>query len=75
MIFNDMGHPPLWLRHFMPWRLLKWIDDRFETCWAGMVMWKYGHPWSWFPTCSCFEAKPNRYDWCGKYDLPNKWSQ
>lgn len=35
--------PPLWSRYLFPWRLLRWIDERFNTCWASMAMWAIGH--------------------------------
>ncbi len=69
--------PPLWLRHFVPWRFLNWFDRRFPTCWTGMVMWKLGHDdWSWWINRSCWDGPPGReYDYCGKYKSKAEWQK
>ena len=56
--------PPLWTRHFIPYLVLLWISERYATCWAGMVMWKQGYDWGWWPVRSCFDPQ----DYCGKFD-------
>jgi len=59
--------PPLWLRNVIPWRLLSFISDHTNTCWAGMAMWKLGYAgWSWWPQDHCYST----YDYCGKFRLP-----
>jgi hypothetical protein len=56
--------PPDWLRYFVPWRVLGWINDHTEVCWANVVMWKLYGGHSWWPTRACWE---NGYDYCGKF--------
>jgi hypothetical protein len=54
--------PPLFFRHFLPWRFLYWLDKRVPVCWAGVVMWKQGYKdWSWWPSCTCFHPDDNCY--------------
>lgn len=55
--------PSSWMRHVISWRVLGWLDRRLDTCWAGMVMWKEGYDWSWWPTDSCSDP----HDYCGKF--------
>lgn len=60
-----LGTPPGWLRHFISWRLLKWIDRRFLVCWSSLVDWKMSGEAEWPGICrDCFYP----YDYCGKYD-------
>ncbi len=63
--------PPNWLRHITPWWLLQYIDRNYETCWAGMVMWKLGYEFedSWKIVETCFESGN---DYCGKYKSVSK---
>ena len=64
------GCPPLWMRHITPWWVLKWIDNRFLVCWAGVAMWKLGYDgWSWFPTRACFTSYPDSWDYCNKFNM------
>lgn len=56
--------PPSWVRHLISWRLLGFIDKHLATCWAGMVMWKYGYEGEWWPTGTCLSPD----DYCGKFD-------
>ena len=56
--------PPSRARFIVPWRLLEWINEHSDVCWAGMVMWKLGYDWSWWPTRTCFLDG----DYCGKFD-------
>ena len=56
--------PPSWLRYFVHWRVLTWLDHHLPTCWATMVMWKvYGVDESWWPDPRCFEG----YDYSAKF--------
>jgi len=64
--------PPTFLRHITPWWLLGWIDRRWDTCWAGMVMWKQGYDWDWWPTNTCFDATDGPWDYCNKFDADRK---
>ena len=61
--------PPAWMRHFVSWRLLFWLDKRLPTCWAGMTMWKLGYDgWEWWPDRTCWDGPKGReFDYCGKY--------
>lgn len=55
--------PPMWLRHVLPWWLLKWISAHSRVCWVAMVQWKDGYPdWRWSDLSDC---DPDCY--CGKY--------
>lgn len=58
--------PPSWLRHFLPWWLLHYLDRRYRLCWTGVAMWKMGYEWSWGPpNPTCFgDGEPTCY--CGK---------
>ena len=63
--------PPPWLRHFVHWRVLDWIDKRFPTCWTMMVLWKmFGANESWWPRAMCFGDEVTHYDYCGKFQDP-----
>lgn len=59
-----------WLRHFVSWRMLGWLSERYHLCWAEMVGWKLGDDdREWHITKGCLgigEGYP--YDYCGKYD-------
>lgn len=55
------------LRFVVSWKLLWWINQRTETCWSGMVMWKMGYGWSWAVRESCFRGWPLG-DYCGRFD-------
>ena len=60
------------LIRFLPWSWLHWIDRRFPTCWASLVMLKQGtaFPGDWpiFPKASCWDGQLGReFDYCGKY--------
>lgn len=59
------------LRALIPWRLLRWINNHSETCWASLAAWKLGH-------CSllhviheygrCKDAADSEVGcWCRKY--------
>ena len=72
--------PPLWMRHIIPWFVLRWLDDRLDTCWTGIVMWKLGYDWvSGWNVCagSCFNLDAghelNQYDYCGKFNVPEEY--
>lgn len=67
MYWPERYTPPSWMRHFTPWWLLHWLDERMETCWAGIAMWKMGYDWDWWPTNTCFDATDGRWDYCGKF--------
>ena len=56
--------PPLWVRHFTPWWVLNFINAHLPTCWTGMVMWKQGYDWEWWPNSGCFDP----HDYCRKFD-------
>lgn len=57
--------PPLWLRHFVSWRILGWIDQHSDYCWANMVSWKLGSEVrTWYPSRMCFDNG----DYCGKFN-------
>jgi len=60
--------PPNWMRHFFSYRMLGFIDERTNTCWAGMVMWKQGYGWDWWPTSTCFQEDCTPKDYCGKFE-------
>jgi hypothetical protein len=65
--------PPLWLRHFVSWRLLMWLNDRLPLCWASLVQWKTGNKHNWFPESSCWSGpQGEEYDYCGKFDCVGK---
>lgn len=64
--------PPSWMRHITPWRVLNFIDRHSHTCWAGMVMWKLGYGWSWWPCMTCFMGPKDWGDYCGKYNGPDR---
>lgn len=58
----------MFLRYVVPWRLLLWIDSRYEVCWANVVSWKLGRETEeWNPTWICFDGGR---DYCGKFDQP-----
>jgi len=58
--------PPQWMRHFIPWALLDWINDHYGVCWAQVVYWKMGlSEDSWSCADMCFEPS----DYCGKWDV------
>lgn len=62
--------PPHWLRHFIPLRLLAWLNPHIPWCWVSVVTWKLGYgamSESWWPKRVCFAAWPERYDYCGKF--------
>lgn len=65
--------PPGWLRHFVSWRLLSWIDRHFLVCWSRLCDWKFHGPeegtnaWPGIDR-GCFHP----YDYCGKYDKGGK---
>jgi len=66
---------PTWVRYFMPWRLLVWLDKRFDWCWANMVAWKvYGANDPWQVSNMCFDATSSPYDYCGKFQA-DLWCQ
>ncbi len=54
------------LRHIISWRRLNWINDHFNYCWTGMVMWKLGYDWSWERSSTCFTDEDERC-YCGKF--------
>lgn len=63
-------------RFIVPWKLLRWIDENSDLCWAGIVMWKMGYGWKWKVVASCFNAidiheKEHRC-YCMKYELTLK---
>ncbi len=67
------GHPPLWLRHFVPERLNQWLFDNLPICGCA-VMWKIdGSEMSWFPTRSCWDGPAGReFDYCGRFQSANE---
>lgn len=60
--------PPVWMRHFISYRLLDWLNDHSSVCWANVVMWReHGDSDSWWPT-SCWQKDlVDHGDWCGKF--------
>ena len=58
---------PRWLRRFVPWKFLYWIDSRTNICWANVVMWKmFGDDGDLRVSARCFGSTPP-YDYCGKF--------
>lgn len=66
-------------RRLVPWRVLMWMNDRFDVCWTTLASWKVGHTTTLEaiegirPNATCFGAKGG-WDYCGKYqDSGEKW--
>jgi len=38
---------PRFLRLLIPWKLLLWIDKRYDYCWCDLVAWKLGYTDKW----------------------------
>ena len=63
------GSPPACLRRFVSWRLLHWLDGRYDLCWAELVMWKMGYGGSWETvSMSCMSGHPDGWDYCNKWE-------
>lgn len=61
--------PPLWLRHVIPWRVLRFYDRHRPTCWSGIAMWKMGYDgWSWQRQSDCWGGAQGGWDYCGKFE-------
>jgi hypothetical protein len=61
--------PPLWVRHLLSWRFLRWLDSHLATCWVGIAMWKMGYPDQNWWGGTCWDGpKGQEYDYCGKWD-------
>lgn len=68
-MMTERWTPPLWLRHVVPWCVLRALDRRLPTCWAGMASWKQGEERSWWPRWTCWDGDP-LLDYCGKFSTP-----
>lgn len=64
--YGERWTPPSFLRHVASYRMLEFINKRTNTCWTGMVMWKMGYGWSWWPNDNCMSFDG---DYCGKWDI------
>lgn len=58
------------IRHLIPWRLIGWIDDHTEWCWASLATWNMGLGTEWDEitrhTCR-EESVREKCCWCGKF--------
>lgn len=59
---------PIWLRNFVPWKMLSWIDERTNICWSQVVIWKMlGTDGDLRVSSLCFDSSPEKYDYCAKF--------